>query len=195
MPKKLHFRYAAMNSGKSTSLIQTAHNYEERGMRVLVFKPAIDTKHASVSSRIGALREIDVCLSENDDIEAMVASDVAEHGDLHAVFVDEAQFLTRAQVNQLFQVAVVMNIAVLAYGLRTDFQGRAFEGSARLLELSHSMEELKTICRCGSKAMFNARMDEQGKYVTAGSQVAIDGEVSYESLCGSCYLKKVGPLE
>ncbi|MFR9727784.1 thymidine kinase [Saccharopolyspora sp. MS10] len=186
---KLYFRYGAMNSGKSTALIQVAHNYEERGQRVFVVKPAIDTKSPHVLSRIMVSREVDLVLGE----EASLRDAVLAAGAPDCVLVDEAQFLTGEQVEALFRLAVLDGIPVIAYGLRSDFRTRGFPGSLRLMELAHSIEELKTICRCGRKATMNART-VNGAFVRTGSQIAIDGEVGYESMCGTCYLLKIGTL-
>lgn len=181
-----------MNSGKSTALIQVAFNYEERGQKVAVLKPSVDTKHVNILSRIGAQREVDLPISPEADIKEAFLNYVAENGHPDCVLVDEAQFLTREQVNGLFEIAVVHSYPVIAYGIRNDFQSNAFPGSARLLEIAHSLEELKTICRCGRKAIFNGRKID-GEFVREGSQVAIDGQqAEYESLCGKCYLDKVG---
>ncbi|WP_144763528.1 thymidine kinase [Curtobacterium sp. 9128] len=200
---KLYFRYGAMNSGKSTGLLQAAYNYEERGQRVLLAKPAIDTKgDHEIVSRLGVTRTVDVVFSAEDDVRAAVADagavdPASGHLDgmvrpVSCVLVDEAQFLTPHQVDDLLRVAVLDGIPVLAYGIRTDFRTEAFPGSRRLLELAHSLEELKTICRCGRKAVFNARKVD-GTFVFDGSQVAIDGvDVGYESLCANCYLTESG---
>ncbi len=191
---KLYFRFGAMNSGKSTALLQAAHNYQERGQRVLVAKPRVDTKgEATIVSRLGVARKVDVMIEPNDNLMTMV--DQHSHPDpqgreLSCVLLDESQFLTPAQVDDLFVVAVQKDIPVLAYGIRTDFQTIAFPGSRRLLEIAHSLEELKTICRCGRKAVFNARK-QNNRFIFDGAQVAIDGvDVSYESLCGDCYLEE-----
>ncbi|MBV9846922.1 MAG: thymidine kinase [Kutzneria sp.] len=186
---KLYFRYGAMNSGKSTALIQVAHNYTERGQRVLVVKPAIDTKSPVVLSRINVTRQVDVMLAQDAALREVVLS----AGAPDCVLVDEAQFLTGTQVEDLFRLAVLDGIPVIAYGLRSDFRTRGFPGSLRLMELAHSIEELKTICRCGRKATLNARTVD-GSFTQAGNQVAIDGEVGYESMCGTCYLRNVGTL-
>ena len=178
-----------MNSGKSTALIQVAHNYTERGQRAFVVKPAIDTKSPVVLSRINVTREVDLVLDE----DAAVRDIVLAAGAPDCVLVDEAQFLTAAQVEDLFRLAVLDGIPVIAYGLRSDFRTRGFPGSLRLMELAHSIEELKTICRCGRKATLNARTADGG-FTQAGSQVAIEGEVGYEALCGACYLRHVGTL-
>ncbi|MFK4760476.1 thymidine kinase [Microbacterium sp. ZW T5_45] len=199
---KLYFRYGAMNSGKSTSLLQAAYNYEERGQHVLLAKPAIDTKGASeISSRLGMTREVDFLIGAADDVRELFAAH--DRGkDIACLLIDEAQFLTAEQVDDLFRIAVVEGIPVLAYGIRNDFLTHAFPGSARLLAIAHSLEELKTICRCGRKAVFNGRVIG-GRFVFDGDQVAIDEgaegaladavEVTtYESLCGSCYLEESG---
>lgn len=199
MPKKLYFRYGAMNSGKSTSLLQAAHNYEERGQKAIIAKPTVDTKDEKVLSRLGVTRDVDLHVSPTTDVldafKRLSAESEAEGKKIDCLIVDEAQFLSRTQINDLFMIAVSCNVPVLAYGIRSDFQGNGFPGSLRLLEIAHSLEEMKTICRCGQKALFNGRKIA-GEYVRAGGQVAIDdGSVEYESLCGECYLKYVGPLE
>ncbi|MGW8431536.1 thymidine kinase [Curtobacterium citreum] len=186
---KLYFRYGAMNSGKSTGLLQAAFNYEERGQRVLLAKPGVDTKgDRDVVSRLGVTRTVDLVFAPDADVRALVLA----AGKVDCLLVDEAQFLAAGQVDDLLRLAVLDGIPVLAYGIRTDFRTEAFPGSARLMELAHTLEELKTICRCGRKAMFNARMVD-GVFVFDGSQVAIDGvDVTYESLCGNCYLAESG---
>ena len=187
---KLYFRYGAMNSGKSTALIQVAHNYEERGMSVLLIKPAVDTKGAdTVVSRIGSSRTVDLLATPDVDLFEAVAAANAEKP-ISCVLADEAQFFTPAQVDQLFLVAVVQGIPVICYGIRSDFQMKGFPGSTRLLEIAHSIEELKTICTCGKKALINARM-VNGEFVFEGAQVAIDGEASveYRSVCPQCYFR------
>jgi len=193
---KLYFRYGAMNSGKSTALLQAAHNYEERGQRVLLVKPRIDTKgEATIVSRLGVARPVDVIVEPSDNLITIIdqhSGHDATGRPLSCVLVDESQFLTPAQVDDLFVVSVDRKIPVLAYGIRTDFQTIAFPGSRRLLEIAHSVEELKTICRCGRKAVFNARKQD-GAFIFDGAQVAIDGvDVTYESLCGECYLSESG---
>lgn len=189
---KLYFKYGAMNSGKSTMLLQSAHNYEERGMRTLIVKPMIDTKGADrVVSRLGVSRQVDYLLAADDSIQAVITQDIQKNGRLHCIFVDECQFLSVSQAEELFWIAVSMDIPVICYGLRTDFLTNGFAASGRLLELAHTIEELKTICRCGKKAMFNARKIN-GIFVFEGEQVAIDNEnnVEYESLCPACYLRE-----
>lgn len=195
---KLYFRYGAMNSGKSTALLQAAFNYEERGHRVLLAKPAVDTKgDRDIVSRLGMVREVDFTIAPDDQLlevfQRYRTPVIEERGrDVSCLLVDEAQFLTAEQVDDLLRIALLDDIPVLAYGIRTDFQTTAFRGSRRLLEIAHSLEELKTICRCGRKAIFNGRRIG-GEYVFDGDQVAIDGvEVAYESLCGVCYLQESG---
>ncbi|WP_144752179.1 thymidine kinase [Curtobacterium pusillum] len=200
---KLYFRYGAMNSGKSTGLLQAAYNYEERGHRVLLAKPSVDTKgDREIVSRLGVTRAVDIVFTPGADVRSAVTAAGAvdpESGRLDGmvrpvscVLVDEAQFLTPRQVDDLLRIAVLDEVPVIAYGIRTDFRTEAFPGSARLLEVAHSLEELKTICRCGRKAVFNARKVD-GRFVFDGSQVAIDGvDVTYESLCANCYLTESG---
>ncbi|MDO9591120.1 MAG: thymidine kinase, partial [Microcella sp.] len=160
---KLYFRYGAMNSGKSTSLLQAAYNYEERGQTVVLAKPRVDTKgDQTIVSRLGVTRPVDFTIDVDDDLytrfQAHRAAIVRQTGsDVSCLLVDEAQFLTMAQVDDLLRIAIREDVPVLAYGIRTDFQTVAFPGSRRLLEVAHSLEELKTICRCGRKAIFNAR--------------------------------------
>ncbi len=199
---KLYFRYGAMNSGKSTALLQVAFNYEERGQRVVLVKPDIDVKGDSeIVSRLGMTRPVDVLVDAQDDIRELLAREARRPGgpthdgsiqSVAAVLVDEAQFLTPDQVDDLLRVAVLDGIPVLAYGIRTDFRTVAFPGARRLLEIAHSLEELKTICRCGRKAIFNGRRVGD-RYVFDGEQVSIDGvDSTYESLCASCYLEESG---
>jgi len=188
---KLYFRYGAMNCGKSTALIQVAYNYRERNMNTVIIKPETDTKGSNkVISRLNVERTADIIATGQDNLYRMIENWLREKGPVHSVLVDEAQFLTRAQVDQLFEVAVILDIPVICYGLRTDFLLNGFEGSARLLLMAHSIEELKTICKCGQKAIANGRKIN-GRFVFEGAQVAIEGEadVEYESLCARCYYK------
>lgn len=187
---KLNFRYGAMNSGKTTILIQTAYNYEERDQKVIIIKPAIDTKgNDSIVSRIGATRKVDELIFQTDKILEKCAKYFA---DLRCILVDEAQFLTKEQVDELFYITKIYDISVIAYGLRTDFKTNIFEGSERLLALADDIQEMSTMCRCGVKARFNARKIG-GEYVTEGESVVIDNDanVEYEAVCGKCYIKKV----
>ena len=193
---KLYFRYGAMNSGKSTALLQAAFNYEERSQHVLLAKPAIDSKgDRSIVSRLGVSRDVDFVVEPSDNLRKIFAQKAAKFESttgqrIACLLLDESQFLTAEQVDQALEIAVLDGVPVLAYGIRTDFKTLSFPGSRRLMEIAHSLEELKTICRCGRKAMFNARL-VNGAFTFDGDQVAIDGDkVSYESLCASCYLAK-----
>jgi len=207
---KLYFYYSAMNAGKTTTLLQSAYNYHERGMRTLILKPDIDTREhdrppsgpvghlppqagegkqtqpaaadtTMVASRIG-LKANARRFAGEENLLALVEADIAAHGTLNCVFVDEAQFLTRAQVWQLSDVVDKLRIPVLAYGLRTDFRGELFEGSRYLLAWADELQEIKTICHTGSKATMVVRVDEQGRAVTDGPQVEIGGNDRYVSV-------------
>ena len=187
---KLHFKYGAMNSGKSDTLIKTAYNYEERGLTVLVVKPKIDTKGGdSVTARGGHSRKVDIHADETVDLAVAVGS----FPDVVCVLVDEAQFLSEQQISQLYHVAKLQNISVICYGLRAAFRTELFPGSKRLLEIADNIEKLPTMCFCGSQAEFNTRK-VNGVYVFEGDQLAIEGEgmVEYDSLCGTCYLSQGG---
>jgi thymidine kinase len=194
---KLYFRHGAMNSGKSTALLQAAHNYEERDQAVLLAKPAVDTKgNSTIVSRLGVSREIDFLVTPKQNLRTLFAErralSIAAGRDIACLLIDESQFLTAEQVDQALQIAVLDGVPVLAYGIRTDFLTHGFPGSIRLLEIAHSLEELKTICRCGRKAMFNGRKVD-GNFIFDGEQVAIDGvDVTYESLCPVCYFDELG---
>lgn len=188
---KLYFRYGAMNSGKSTHLMQVAHNYEERGMKVALVKPSTDKKGGEkLLSRLGVERKVDLIIGENDNIIEEVKKYKNKVNGIDCILVDEVQFLKAKQIDELFEVAVVLDIPVICYGLRTDFKMQGFEGSTRLLLIAHSIEEMKTICKCGRKALFNGRKIND-KFVFEGEQIAIDhiDNVEYESLCGNCYFK------
>ena len=180
---KLYFYYSSMNAGKSTSLLQSSYNYKERGMNTLVLAPQFDDRYGAgkVTSRIGIESDATTFASETNLYEVVKAS--ATHRPLHCVLVDEAQFLTRNQVFQLSDVTDRLNIPVLAYGLRTDFQGEPFEGSKYLLAWADNLKELKAICDCGRKATMVLRMDADGNAVTQGSQVEIGGNDRYVSMC------------
>ncbi|MDH6423685.1 thymidine kinase [Aurantimicrobium minutum] len=191
---KLYFRYGAMNSGKSTAMLQAAYNYEERGHSVVLAKPAIDQKgDMGILSRVGITRRSDFVIAEESDVYGLFQHEREEiirktGADVKCFMVDEAQFLTEAQVDDLLRIALLEDVPVMAFGIRTDFQTVAFPGSRRLLEISHEIDELKTICRCGKKAIFNARKYND-RFIFDGEQVAIDGvAVNYEPLCGNCYL-------
>lgn len=180
---KLYFYYSAMNAGKTTTLLQSAHNYRERGMRVAILTPRLDHRDGSgtVASRIG-LKADGAAFDAGDDLLAWVRRDIDAHGPLHCVLVDEAQFLTRAQVWQLSEVVDALRIPVLCYGLRTDFRGELFEGSQALLAWADELVEIKTICHTGSKATMTVRVDERGYAVRDGPQVEIGGNERYVSV-------------
>lgn len=180
---KLYFYYSAMNAGKTTTLLQSAHNYHERGMRTLILTPALDDRYGEsvVASRIG-LKAIGRRFAHDEDLLALAEADIAARGPLHCVLVDEAQFLSRAQVWQLSDVVDRLRIPVLAYGLRTDFRGELFEGSQFLLAWADELTEIKTICHTGKKATMVVRVDAQGRAVTQGPQVEIGGNERYVSV-------------
>ncbi len=180
---KVYFYYSAMNAGKSTVLLQSSYNYRERGMRTLLFTPSIDTRYGTgrIESRIG-LRSGAISLGPNDNILTRVRSEHATKP-VACVLIDEAQFLTSEQVWQLSDVADTVGIPVLCYGLRTDFQGKLFPGSAALLGIADDLTELKTICHCGRKATMNLRVDQNGRAVKEGAQVEIGGNDRYLAMC------------
>jgi len=180
---KLYFYYSSMNAGKSTNLLQSSYNYKERGMSTIVLAPAFDDRFGKgkVTSRIGI--ETDATTFTNDMNLLDIVTAAHEESPVHCVLIDEAQFLTRDQVFQLSELTDKLNIPVLAYGLRTDFQGEPFEGSKYLLAWSDNLKELKAICHCGRKATMVLRMDEEGNAVTEGSQVEIGGNDRYVSMC------------
>ena len=180
---KLYFYYSAMNAGKTTTLLQGAYNYHERGMRTLILTPALDNRYGEgvVASRIG-LKAKARRFGGEENLLALVEADIATHGALHCVFVDEAQFLTKSQVWQISDVVDRLNIPVLAFGLRTDFRGELFEGSRYLLAWADNLEEIKTICHTGRKATMVVRVDEQGRALTEGPQVEIGGNDRYVSV-------------
>lgn len=191
---KLYFRYGAMNCGKSTALMQVMHNYHERGMQAMLIKPFTDTKGGDqVVSRLGITKQVDLLVRPEDHVIDLINHWIESNGAIQCILVDEVQFLKAEQIDQLFEIAVTGNIPVICYGLRTDFLMQGFEGSQRLLLLAHSLEELKTICRCGRKAILNGRKID-GAFVFEGEQVVIDGEnqVEYESLCANCYFDLKG---
>lgn len=186
---KLYFRYGAMNCGKTTHLMMTSHNFEEQGMKSIIIKPKIDTKGNDkiVSRGLGA-KKIDEIIDKDTNIYKLVCD---KYQDTRCILVDEAQFLLPSQVDELLLITVKLDIPVIAYGLRTDFLTQGFPGSTRLLQISHSIEEMKTICKCGKKASFVIRKID-GEDIFSGEQVAIDGSknVSYESVCSKCYQER-----
>ncbi len=180
---KLYFRYAAMNAGKSTALLQAAHNYEERGMKVRLFTAGHDNRagFGIIGSRLGLQRQVETFGPDT-------RFDAAGLGQGYAcLLIDEAQFLTPEQVRQLHRLAHTAGIPVLCYGLRSDFRGEAFPGAAALLTLADDLEEMKTICACARKASMNLRVDDQGRRVKEGEQVVIGGNERYRAVCPSCF--------
>ena len=186
---KLYFRYGAMGCGKTMQLLQVAFNYEERGQDVCVLKPNIDMKNGSkLLTRIGPERETDLCFKKADNLYKIIKS---KFKNVDCILVDEAQFMTAKQVDELGQVVDELNIPVMAYGLRLNFRQTdgGFEGATRLLQIAQNIEEIKTICECGKKSTRQARFVD-GKIVTNGPDVLIDDESSetnYKSLCSKCY--------
>ena len=170
-----------MNAGKSTSLLQVAHNYEEQGQQVKLYTARIDDRYGvgQITSRLGPQRQTDVFDAHTNFLDGIP--------DVACVLVDEAQFLTTAQVQQLHQVAQVRGVPVICYGLRSDFRGEPFPGSAYLLALADDIEEIKNICTCGKKATMNIRVDAQGRRIREGEQVSIGGNESYRQACGRCF--------
>ncbi|MEK9785734.1 MAG: thymidine kinase [Gammaproteobacteria bacterium] len=190
---KLYFYYSAMNAGKTTTLLQSRHNYAERGMNTLVLKPSIDSRSGQgrVRSRIG-LEADAVDVDASDDLFAIVSTG-HEGSPLHCVLVDEAQFLNAEQVGQLSEVVDRLGIPVLAYGLRTDFLGQLFEGSRQLLALADELREIKTVCHCGRKATMVVRFDASGKPVSSGDQIQIGGNETYVSMCRAHFKESLSP--
>ncbi len=182
MSKKLYFRIAAMNAGKTTALLQVAHNYEERRLKVLVMTAAVDDRHGigQVTSRLGISRNA-ACFDDKTDFGRMNLDGIA------CLLIDEAQFCTPTQAQQLHRVAALGSVPVICYGLRTDFRGRPFPGAAMLLALADDIEEIKTICECGQKATMNARIAEDGTRETEGTQIEIGGNARYRSMCAACF--------
>lgn len=183
---KLYFRYSAMNAGKSTAMLQVAHNYEEQGQAVRLFTAAIDNRYGvgKVTSRLGPQRETEV-FDKTTDFLQVVDKKIA------CLLVDEAQFLSKEQVRQLHQLAQVRGVPVITYGLRSDFLGEPFPGSAYLLALADDIEEIKNICSCGKKATMNIRVDENGKRIKEGEQISIGGNESYRQACGRCFYSEI----
>ncbi|HVK90480.1 MAG TPA: thymidine kinase [Mycoplana sp.] len=182
---KLYFNYATMNAGKSTMLLQASYNYQERGMRTAIFVASLDERagRGRISSRIG-LHSDAIAFDATDDLYALVETLRADgDGAIACVFVDEAQFLSEEQVWQLARIADRLGIPVMAYGLRTDFQGRLFPGSYALLAIADELREVRTICHCGRKATMVVRLDPEGKVMRQGAQVEVGGNDKYVSYC------------
>ena len=192
---KLYFYYASMNAGKSTTLLQADFNYRERGMQTMLYTAALDDRagHGIIASRIGL--ETDAHSYERTtDIRREVEEELKKR-ELHCILIDEAQFLTRAQVVQLASICDELGIPVLAYGLRTDFQANLFEGSAHLLALADTLVELKAVCDCGRKATMNLRVDANGRAVKQGAQTEIGGNDRYVSLCRRHYMERIAEVD
>lgn len=188
---KLHFRYAAMNAGKSTALLQAAHNYEERGMKVRLFTAGLDVRAGKgvISSRLGMSREAETFGPDTEFLRSHLGDNIA------CLLIDEAQFLAPEQVRQLHRLAHVDGVPVVCYGLRSDFRAEAFAGAAALLTLADDIEEMKSVCACGRKATFNLRIDANGQRVREGEQVFIGGNDRYRAICPACYYQddELGP--
>ncbi len=188
---KLYFRYGAMGCGKTMQLLQVAFNYEERGHKVCVIKPKMDTKNGDkLLTRIGPERKTDFCVTKEDNIFELVKKN---YKDVACVLVDEAQFLTSEQADQLMLITIKLDIPVMAYGLRLNFRlsGGGFDGATRLLQIAHDIDEIKTICECGHKATCNARF-LNGKFMADGPDVLIDdghSKIEYRAICPACYQK------
>ncbi len=189
---KLYFHYASMNAGKSAFLLTSVHNYKERGMDTLILKPMVDTRDSpgEVVSRVGLRKEANIITPDMDIFRFF--QDVILVRDIHCVYVDEAQFLTRENIMQLCKIADLYDVPVMCYGLRTDFKGELFEGSKYLLAVADKLEELKGVCHCGKKATMVARVDSNGKAITDGNQVEVGGNDRYVSLCRKHWCELVG---
>ncbi len=189
---KLYFKYGAMGSSKTANALITKFNYEERGMRVWLIKPAIDTRDGAgvIRSRIGLEANAQIIGADTD-----VYTEFTAHNDCHVIIADECQFFTEAQIDQLRTIVDELDIPVLCFGLRTDFMTRQFSGSRRLFEVADSITEIKTICKCGKKAIVNARIDEQGRVVTTGGQILLGGNDSYVAMCHSCWKQAIAAQE
>ena len=192
---KLYFYYSAMNAGKTTTLLQSSHNYAERGMTILLLKPLIDDREGLnvIRSRVGL--EAKAMNFEKDDNLLQTIEAQHKTKSLNCVLVDEAQFLTRDQVIQLGDVVDRLEIPVLCYGLRTDFLGELFEGSRSLLAWADELREIKTVCHCGKKAIMTVRLNEEGKPLQAGEQIQIGGNESYVSMCRRHFKSSLGLSE
>ncbi len=188
---KLHFYYSAMNAGKTTILLQSNYNYKERGMNTLLYTPQIDNrvKAGLIASRIGLQAEARM-FDQHFNIFLDTQEQIKKLGKIHCVFIDEAQFLNKTQVEQLTEIVDILNIPVLTYGLRSDFMGQPFEGSLYLMTWAEELSEIKTVCHCGSKATMVLRLDPQGKPLLSGEQIAIGGNESYLSVCRKHYKKR-----
>lgn len=193
---KLYFNYATMNSGKSLQLMSIAHNMDERHIPTLTIKPSIDTRDGEnkIYSRIGISRDCRM-FSPEDDLFDLISEEnsrrISCNSYLEWIFVDEAQFLTEEQVDQLSDVVDYLGINVMCYGLRTDFKSRLFPGSKRLFELADTIEEIKSTCECGNKTIINARVDKDGNVLKNGPQTLVGGDDRYISICRKCWKRSI----
>ena len=187
---KLYFKYGAMGSSKTAQALITKYNYEENDLRVWLLKPSADIRDGAhtISSRIGLSAEADILTPEMD---AYAWFREKLEGQCDVIIVDECQFLTPEQIDQLRRIVDDCGIPVMCFGLRTDFQTKLFPGSLRLMEIADTIQEIKTICDCGAKATVNARIDSQGHIVTQGAQVFLGGNDSYVAMCHKCYVKGI----
>ena len=184
---KLYFKYGAMGCSKTAQALITKFNYEERNMKVMLIKPAIDKRdgETAVKSRIGLTADA-IAVNENQDIYKLYSE---SYRDCQVIIVDECQFLTEAQVDQLDAIVMDYNIPVLCFGLATDFLTHLFPGSKRLFEIAQSITEIKSVCKCGAKATVNARLDDNGNVVFSGEQVCLGGNERYVAMCRKCWMK------
>ena len=185
---KLYFKYGAMGSSKTANALITKFNYEERGMKVWLIKPSTDTRDGAdiVRSRIGLSEKASIITPDMN-----IYKEYEKRSDFHAIIADECQFFTAEHIDQLRTIVDQLDIPVICFGLRTDFLTHLFEGSRRLFEVADSITEIKTICKCGKKAIVNARIDENGNTVTEGGQILIGGNDSYVAMCHSCWKKSI----
>ena len=187
---KLYFKYGAMGSSKTAQALITKYNYEENDMKVWLIKPSADTRDGQqiLRSRIGLEAQVEVISPERDVYQLFIDT---QNGNCHAIIVDECQFLTGPQIDQLRAIVNDFNVPVMCFGLRTDFQTRLFPGSLRLMEVADTIQEIKTICDCGAKATVNARIDGDGHIITEGAQVVLGGNDSYIAMCHRCYIRGI----
>ena len=187
---KLYFKYGAMGSSKTAQALITKYNYEENDMKVWLIKPSADTRDGqqTLRSRIGLEAQVEVVPPERDVYQLYIDT---QQGNCNAIIVDECQFLTGAQIDQLRAIVNDFNVPVMCFGLRTDFQTHLFPGSLRLMEVADTIQEIKTICDCGAKATVNARIDGNGNIITEGAQVVLGGNDSYIAMCHRCYIRGI----
>ena len=191
MSSKIIFYHAPMNSGKSAQLQMKAHNYDERGLSYVILKSSIDTRDSEGVIHSRPLGDVKcTIISTKDNVFTVVSNIIEKRGKIKYVLVDEAQFLTEEQVDQLTDVVDYLNINVICYGLRTDFKTKLFPGSKRLFEVADAIEEIKSTCSCGEKNLYNARIDSNGNVITEGEQVEVGGEDKYLAMCRKCYKEK-----